>query len=206
MSRRCRRGCVCLCYGLRHAPLVNNLQNPRVTWISTVRRRVLDWHYKDGPRMRVAHHPEDLPPRSTSWAASGRQCVPQSHTKAALTTMDRKTTQTWAEPSSMPWKQKGPSHNKGGIPRRCQCETATAVWHGPHHTNSRMPPNLATQLRSGVTWCTRGPRQPPNCRPWMWAGHCDRRHIATATQAARRTPDYAEGTGSAQWRASTAHT
>ena len=90
----------------------------------------------------------------------------------------------------------GTKPQQGGIPRRCQCETATAVWHGPHHTNSRMPPNLATQLRSGVTWCTRGPRQPPNCRPWMWAGHCDRRHIATATKAARRIPEYAECTGS----------
>ena len=34
MSRRCRGRCVCLCYGLRHAPLVDNLQNPRVTWIN----------------------------------------------------------------------------------------------------------------------------------------------------------------------------
>ena len=33
MPRRCRGRCVCLCYGLRHAPPVNNLQNPRVTWI-----------------------------------------------------------------------------------------------------------------------------------------------------------------------------
>ena len=123
MSRRCRRGCVCLRYGLRHVPLVNNLQNPRVTWINIVRRAVLGsalrWQ-ADG--LGVAHNIEGggeckdagylkKPNDPDTHAAPGVQetggGIPQSHTKIILTSMEWRDHPAMEEPSRTPCNRRG---------------------------------------------------------------------------------------------------